>query len=47
LFQIDEIEMQLHSDIVIIVSQDLIHNKLPMVVEHPVEENKESLSYGG
>jgi|LauGreDrversion4_2_1035121.scaffolds.fasta_scaffold84632_1 hypothetical protein len=39
--------MQLHSDIMIMVSQDLLQNQLTMVVEHPLEENKDSLSYGG
>jgi len=39
--------MQINSDIVVILSQDLVQNNLPMVIEHPLEENKESLSYGG
>jgi hypothetical protein len=47
LFLFDEIDMQLNSDIVIMLSQDLVHNKLTSIQEVPLEENKDSLSYGG
>lgn len=47
LFLFDETELQLNSDIVIMLSQELVHNKLTMVIEKPLEESKESLSYGG